>query len=44
MKNFIICITVLMLTGCGSARVLLNADIPKDQDIKIEITTKQSEE
>jgi|TARA_R110002020_G_scaffold67529_5_gene177339 hypothetical protein len=33
-----------MLTGCGSARVLLNADIPKDQDIKIEITTKQSEE
>ena len=34
----------LILTGCGSSRIMLNADIPQDTEISIEITTDNTNE
>ena len=34
----------LILIGCGSSRIMLNADIPQDTEISIEITTDNTNE
>jgi|TARA_B100001540_G_scaffold284030_1_gene276004 uncharacterized protein YcfL len=39
MKNFLLVLIPFVLIGCGSSRIMLNADIPTDTEIKIEIST-----
>ena len=44
MKNlFLVFIVSVFLVGCGSSRIMLNADIPESQAITIEITTQDNE-
>lgn len=44
MKNItIIFILTIFLAGCGSSRIMLNADIPESQAITIEISTQDNE-
>jgi uncharacterized protein YcfL len=43
MKNlFLVFIVSVFLVGCGSSRIMLNADIPESQAITIEITTEDN--
>jgi len=43
MKNlFLAFIVSVFLVGCGSSRIMLNADIPESQAITIEITTEDN--
>ncbi len=44
MKNLMILILPLFLMACGSSRIMLNADIPQDTEIKIQIETDQKSE
>jgi hypothetical protein len=45
MKNLIIMVTIsVFLISCSSSRIFLNADVPKGQDIDINISTKKSNE
>tara|TARA_R100000278_G_scaffold36449_1_gene32761 strand:- start:664 stop:885 length:222 start_codon:yes stop_codon:yes gene_type:complete len=45
--TFSIAITILLVTlflvGCGSSRIMLNADIPESQQIDISISTQDNE-
>jgi uncharacterized protein YcfL len=44
MKNlFLVFIVSVFLVGCGSSRIMLNADIPESQAITIEITTEDND-
>jgi uncharacterized protein YceK len=44
MKNItIIFILTIFLAGCGSSRIMLNADIPESQQIDIRISTQDNE-
>ena len=38
-----ILLTALVLVGCGSSRIMLNADIPESQQIDITISTQDNE-
>tara|TARA_R100000329_G_scaffold146976_1_gene134061 strand:- start:705 stop:839 length:135 start_codon:yes stop_codon:yes gene_type:complete len=44
MKNLTILILPLLLMACGSSRIMLNADIPQDTEITIEISTDNTTE
>jgi|TARA_B100001540_G_C15805471_1_gene641883 hypothetical protein len=44
MKNLTILILPLFLMACGSSRIMLNADIPQDTEITIEISTDNTTE
>lgn len=45
MKNYIIiCSLSFLLISCSSSRIFINADVPKGQEIEIEISTKKSTE
>jgi|TARA_R100000664_G_C2634362_1_gene62390 uncharacterized protein YcfL len=44
MKNLLLVLIPLVLIGCGSSRIMLNADIPQDTEISIEITTDNTNE
>jgi|TARA_Y100000361_G_C11098764_1_gene310668 uncharacterized protein YceK len=45
MKNLtIIFILTIFLAGCGSSRIMLNADIPESTSIDIQISTQDKEE
>ncbi len=35
-----ILLTALVLVGCGSSRIMLNAEIPESQEVEITIETK----
>ncbi len=45
--TFSMAITILLVTlflvGCGSSRIMLNADIPESQQIDITISTQDNE-
>ena len=44
MKNlFLVFIVTIFLAGCGSSRIMLNAEIPESQAINIEISTQNNE-
>jgi|TARA_B100001094_G_C18191320_1_gene807442 uncharacterized protein YcfL len=44
MKNLVfVFIVAIFLVGCGSSRIMLNADIPESQEIDIRITTQDNE-
>ena len=44
MKNlFLVFIVSVFLVGCGSSRIMLNADIPESQAITIKISTQDNE-
>jgi len=44
MKNLIVLLLPLLLMACGSSRIMLNADIPHDTEITIEIQTQNEKE
>lgn len=44
MKNLLLVLIPFVLIGCGSSRIMLNADIPQDTEISIEITTDNTNE
>ena len=44
MKYLIVIALPLFLIACGSSRIMLNADIPQDTEIKIQIETDQKSE
>jgi len=35
-----ILLTAFLLVGCGSSRIMLNAEIPESQEVEITIETK----
>ena len=44
MKNlFLVFIVSVFLVGCGSSRIMLNADIPESQAVTIQISTQDKE-
>ena len=44
MKYLIVIALTIFLMACGSSRIMLNADIPQDTEIKIQIETDQKSE
>tara|TARA_B100001250_G_scaffold414315_1_gene451897 strand:- start:2285 stop:2419 length:135 start_codon:yes stop_codon:yes gene_type:complete len=44
MKYLIVIALPIFLMACGSSRIMLNADIPQDTEIKIQIETDQKSE
>ena len=44
MKYLIVIALPIFLMACGSSRIMLNADIPQDTEIKIQIETAQKSE
>ena len=44
MKNLTILLLPLLLMACGSSRIMLNADIPQNTEIKIQIETDKTNE
>ena len=41
MKKLFILVFPVLLIGCSSSKIFMNADIPKDTEVSIEITTKK---
>ena len=44
MKYLIVIALPIFLMACGSSRIMINADIPQDTEIKIQIETDQKSE
>jgi hypothetical protein len=43
MKNYFIILSLsFLLISCSSSRIFINADVPKGQEIEIDISTKKS--